>query len=1310
VPKEKTTDHEPAAAALRRRAEELHAARPAPQPLAQGDAAALLRELGIREIELELRCEELQRRCEEMDATRAGDVAAARWRQNFDTFFNTIHDLLFVLDDSGTMIHVNQTVCRRLGYAQEELLGRSVLDVHPADRREEAGGIVAAMLAGDAAFCPVPVVTRDGEQIPVETRVVAGLWDGEPALFGVAKDVSALKRSEERFARAFASAPVLMAISTVADGRFIEVNDTFLTTLGLTQDEVIGRTSRELGLWVNAEQRRDATRLAGHGGVRNLELDFRAKDGRVLHGLFSVDQIVLGDEPHLLTTMLDLTGRRRAEAALRESEALHRSILSASPETITITDLEGRIRLASPSARAMFGYDRDEEAVGRSLLEFISPEDVQRAQTDISRMAASGDGPSVGEYSGLRVGGDVFMLEVSGDAIRDAHERPTGMVFISRDVTERREAEAELRETTALLSSLLTCIPDIVFFKDREGVYLGCNPEFARLVGRDVADVTGATDRELFGVEVASFFRTNDAAMMSSGQPRHNEEWIEYPDGSRVLVDTLKAPLRDADGHIIGLLGVSRDITARKGAEDRLRESEEQLTRAVEGTRAGLWDWDIPGWEVTFNERWAEISGHTLAELSPISVDDWNAMRHPDDLRRSDELIQRHIAGESPMYECELRVRHKDGHWVWVVDRGQVSERDESGRPVRMTGTQIDITKRREAEDALRMRESYLSAIIENQPGLVWMKDTESRFLAVNRAFAASCGRQSPEEVVGKTDLDIWPQDLAEAYRADDSRVMESGRPVVVEEPIADKGEARWFETFKAPVADEHGAVIGTTGYARDVTERRLTADRLRRVNRQLEQAVAHANYLAVDAQAATAAKARFLAHMSHEIRTPLNAIIGFAQLLRQDPELTPQQADQVAIINRSGEHLLALLNDVLEVSRAEASIQHLDRGCFDLPELLEDLSLVFGARANAKGLAFDTVGLDGLPRFVVGDQLKLRQTITNLLANAVKLTESGGVVLRVSAAQVDDAGGFRLVVLVEDTGPGIAADEIAVLFTPFEQTTAGRTSGSGTGLGLAISRQFARVMGGELSVTSAVGEGSAFRLEVSVELGTAEMASRSEARRVVRLEDGQPPYSVLVVDDDEDSRVLLVDLLGRAGFEVCSAAGGEEAVEVFASRHPSLVLMDLRMPDVDGNEATRLIRETEGGWATKVVAITANVSDTVRESALAAGADAYMTKPLRTPALFEQIRILSGMRYVYADAPPAAEEMPELRGESMRALPDALKRELRDACVRARHDRLLELADEVDAADPETGAVLRKVIAGFDYSAVLCALEDGGA
>jgi len=1119
-------------------------------------------------------------------AQRADEVA--RWRRNFHAFFDTIDDLLFVLDAGGGIIHVNGTVCRRLGYTPEELLGRPVLDVHPASRREEAGRIVAAMLAGSADACPVPLVTKDGVEIPVETRVVPGIWDGKPALFGVSKDVSALRRSEEKFARAFDSAPALMAVSTAAEGRFIDVNEMFLATLGLRREEVVGRTPEELGLPAGLWPRRDAAGAAGQSSVRDQEFSLCSKDGTIIQGLFSVDPIVLGDEPCLLTTMLDLTARRQAEEALAESEALYRSIVSAFPENVTITDLEGRVRLTSPRAVKMFGFQSVDQAVGRPLTDFLAPESRASAMETIARMRER-VGTAVSDYRGLRTDGSTFPMEVSGAFIRGPQDEPTGMVFIVRDVTANKQAAA------------------------------------------------------------------------------------------------------------------------------RVRESEEQLARAVEGSGAGLWDWNVRDREVTFNEQWAETAGYTLAELGPISVDDWNDMWHPDDLRRSDALIERHFAGEFPMYECEVRVRHKDGHWIWVLDRGKVSERDEEGRPLRMVGVQLDITARKEAEEALRLRESYLSAIIENQPGLVWLKDTEGRFLAANTALAGLAGVPAAGEVIGKTDLDIFPRERAERFRSDDAAIMAGGAPIVYEQMLELRGDSRWFETFKAAVRDAEGVLLGVTGFATDVTDRRLADERLREANRRLEDAVARANDLAVEAQTATVAKSVFLAHMSHEIRTPLNAIIGFAQVLQHDADVTERQRDRLTIINRSGEHLLALLNDILELSKVESGVQRLDPVPFDLPALLEDLALVFCARAQAKTLTFATEGFGELPRHVVADQLKLRQVLTNLLSNAVKFTDSGGILFRARAV-AQDAGASRLVVQIEDTGAGIALEETAALFAPFEQAAAGRRSGTGTGLGLAISRQFAEAMGGTLDVTSEVGAGSVFRFEVPVATGTeaaAAAAAATCARRVLRIEPDQAPCTVLVVDD-ADGRRLLQDVLTDVGFQVVEAADGFAAAAALAKWRPQVVVTGADPRNLAGADIVRHIRLSPQGADTRIIALTAEATAEVRESVLAAGADAFMTKPFRQAELLEQIRLFTGVRYVLAEAAEretaTAESPPALTRAQMDALPDELRHAIRDAAIRARHGRLLGLTEQVAAIDAETAARLHAVVTSFDYAALLRALEGGAS
>ena len=1162
------------------------------EPAGLAGARRLLAAARAREVELERQNEGLraalearQVRPHEAGADQA--LEAARWRRNFDAFFNSIDDLLFVLDADGRIIHVNQTVCRRLGYAESELIGRPVLDVHPESRREEAACIVAAMLAGEAAFCPVPVVTRDGVEIPVETRVVPGVWDARPALFGVTKDVSALKLSEEKFSGAFHSAPALMAISTLTDGRYIDVNDVFLTTLGLTREEVIGRTSTELGVLDDPGVRAELLALvAREGRVRHADVRMRAKDGRAVDGLFSAEPITLGDEPCLLTTMLDITERKRAEEALRASE---------------------------------------------------------------EQLATAVDGSGVGLWDWqVQTGEETFSerwAEIAGYTLDELS--PTSI-----ETWRRLTHPDDLARADGLLAE---------HFAGKSAIY-----EF--------------------------------------------EERVLHKDGRWIWVlDRGRVSEWDERGRPVRMIGVALDITERKRAEEALQLVSERLALATRAGGVGVWDWDLESDTLTWDDQMFALYGIRPEEFGG-AYEAWRAGVHPADSERADGEIQLALRGEKE-FDTEFRVLWPDGS-VHVIRALASLERDPSGRPTRMLGTNWDITAAKEMEQALRLRESYLTAIIENQPGLVWLKDADSRFLAVNKAFAESCGQGVPENVVGKTDYDVWPPELAESYRADDVRTMEAGVGLVVEEPIAHKGQKLWFETFKTPVTDEDGRVVGTAGYSRDVTERKLAEERLHTVNRQLQDAVANANTLAVEAQAATTAKSRFVAHMSHEIRTPLNAIIGFAQLLAGDAALTAQQKERVDIITRSGEHLLALLSDVLELSKVDSGSQRLDEVVFDLHKLLTDLALVFRARAEAAGVSFELQGLDDVPRFVVADQSKLRQILTNLLGNAVRLTTCGCV--RLSVSMVGQQGARPMLhAAIEDTGPGIAPDEIEALFAPFEQTSSGRLQGTGSGLGLTISRQFAWIMGGDLTVKSVVGVGSVFRLAVPVRPGSEEgCVPEAGLHAHVRLDPAQPECRVLVVDGDADGCRLLVELLGGAGFSVAAAGDWAQAAAELR-RRPALVVLADSLPDRDVAGVVRSLRREPGEPAVLVLAAEATGEN--RDLLLAAGADAFVAKPFRAAELFERVRELTGVRYDEDEA--GAEETPPrpsvpraLTREQLAALSPSIKQELRDAAVRARHARLLELAAQVAAADPAAGERLDELLAVFDYPGLLRLLDEAGA
>ncbi|MEO0984982.1 MAG: response regulator [Cyanobacteria bacterium J06639_14] len=408
-----------------------------------------------------------------------------------------------------------------------------------------------------------------------------------------------------------------------------------------------------------------------------------------------------------------------------------------------------------------------------------------------------------------------------------------------------------------------------------------------------------------------------------------------------------------------------------------------------------------------------------------------------------------------------------------------------------------------------------------------------------------------------------------------------------------------------------------------------------------LQQANAQLKEAKTVAEVASQAKSAFLASMSHELRTPLNAILGFSQILSRDRSLKTDQQEQLTIINRSGEHLLNLINDVLEMSKIEAGKMTLNLDRVNLHNLLEDLCAMLGLKADAKGLQLLLDQAPDLPTHVEADSSKLRQVLINLLGNAVKFTETGTVKLKAKSRLIPHgdtantaSSPMQIVTFaVEDTGPGIASDELTQVFEAFTQTATGRYAQTGTGLGLAISSQLVQLMGGKLQVNSQVGVGSRFWFEIPlsvVSLGGIPQKSKW----VLSLAPNQPSYRVLVADDVAELRLLLKHMLSEVGFEVQEAGEGATAIALWQTWHPHLILMDWQMPTMDGETATRQIRRAAGGSDPKIIAVSAGAFDESRQALKAAGCDDVILKPFTETTLFETIARHLPVQYQYAEQP----------------------------------------------------------------------------
>jgi signal transduction histidine kinase/DNA-binding NarL/FixJ family response regulator len=500
-----------------------------------------------------------------------------------------------------------------------------------------------------------------------------------------------------------------------------------------------------------------------------------------------------------------------------------------------------------------------------------------------------------------------------------------------------------------------------------------------------------------------------------------------------------------------------------------------------------------------------------------------------------------------------------------------------------------------------------------------------------------------------------------------------------------------------------------------EIRERQRIEVELKHKNLALEQAK-------LEADLANRAKSEFLANMTHELRTPLNAILGFTELLTCDSNLTADQQEQLRIIDRSGEHLLALINDVLEMSKIEAGMTTLNPNSFDLHGLIATLEEMLRLKAESKGLQFITAIAPDVPQYIQADENKLRQVLLNLLSNAVKFTATGSVALHVTTkASLHDEASLPEQILhfkVTDTGPGIAPHEIETLFNPFVQTETGRRSQEGTGLGLAISYRFVDMMGSKLGVDSKLGKGTAIAFDLPIELAPAPLSYANQSgERVSGLASDQPTYRILVIEDRWENRSLLVRMLSHVGFEVLEANDGQEGVVLWQNWEPHLVLMDMRMPVMDGYEATRRIKAHPKGESTVVIAITASAFDEERAKIMATGCDDFVRKPIREALLLGKIAQHLGVRYLYegSSQPPAipatkTEHLTEIempKQEALLAMPSLWLAQLNEAALRGDRQQIYTLLDYIPDPNSPLKSSLTALVKNCRLDLIVSLTED---
>jgi PAS domain S-box-containing protein len=690
------------------------------------------------------------------------------------------------------------------------------------------------------------------------------------------------------------------------------------------------------------------------------------------------------------------------------------------------------------------------------------------------------------------------------------------------------------------------------------------------------------------------------------------------------------------------------------------------------------------------------LHGYTAEEVLADPALFYNQVLE-EDLSRTMELQEESYRTGST-FKIEIRMHTRDGRIRW---RTLVSQpwQLEDGLTV-WDGLELDVTESRHSYKALQESEEKFRLTFENAHDAIIWADTETGLIMNCNKASENFFERRREEIVNHHQTILHPQQKSERY-ADlfKKHIAAKGAFEDEAEVITGSGTVKpvYISASIIPVAG--GTII--QGIFRDITERK-----------KYEEELSKAKDLA---EAANRAKSTFLANMSHEIRTPMNAILGYVQLMQRDPALTTIQNEYLDIINRSGEHLLALINDILEISKIEDGRVELHPATFDLHTMLYDLGAMFRVRTDAKGLGLAVELIGEVPCMVRADEGKLRQVLINIIGNAVKFTEHGGISLRVKADQ-RPSGTIRIIIDIEDTGIGIAPEDHDKVFDQFEQTESGWRKGGGTGLGLPISRQYTRMMGGDLIlIWSELGKGSVFRFEFNAEADGAAETSELAASlgRVQRIAPGEKPRRILVVDDQDTNRDLLVRMLLEVGFETREAVDGEEAIICNEQWRPDVILMDVKMPNMDGHEATRRIKMSPEGAGVKIFLVTANALEENVTSSHRACADGFICKPFREEEIFEAIRCATGVEYVYKEKgdgrknPSDASSL--LTPWSLSVFSEDMRADMIEALEIGDMERLLKLIDHVAHCAPAVADALRQLAGRYEYDALMKLLVGRG-